>query len=137
MARHVVAAVDEIPPGERKLVTVGDRKVAVFNVDGEFLALLDRCPHQGGSLCAGVMTGFVSSDEPGQYNYSRAGEFIRCPWHGWHFDVRTGQSWGDPERVFTKQYNVEVAPGQQLVEGPYKAETFDVSVEENYLVIED
>jgi len=137
VARHVVATVDEIPQGGRKLVEVGDRNVVIFNVNGEFLALLDRCPHQGGSLCAGVLAGFVSSDEPGQYNYSRPGEFIRCPWHGWHFDVRTGQSWGDPERVFTKQYNVEVAPGQQLVEGPYKAETFEVSVEENYLVIED
>ncbi|MEM8976324.1 MAG: Rieske 2Fe-2S domain-containing protein, partial [Pseudomonadota bacterium] len=44
MARHVVAAVDEIPPGQRKLVTVGDRKVVVFNIGGDFLALLDRCP---------------------------------------------------------------------------------------------
>ncbi len=137
MARHVVADVDEIPPGGRKLVEVGDRKVVVFNVEGEFFALLDRCPHQGGSLCAGVLTGFVASDEPGQYDYSRPGEFIRCPWHGWHFDVRTGQSWGEPERVYTKPYSVEVTQGRELVEGPYQAETFDVSIEQSYVVIED
>ncbi len=136
MTRHVVATVDEIPPGSRKRVAVGDRRIVVFNVDGEFLALLDRCPHQGGSLCDGVLTGFVTSHEPGHYNYSRPGEIIRCPWHGWHFDLRTGQSWGEPERVFTKHYDVEVAAGQALVEGPYKAETIDVAVDRQYVVID-
>lgn len=137
MARHVVATVDEIPRGGRKLVTVGDRKIVIFNVNGEFLALLNRCPHQGGSLCDGVLTGFVQSDRPGEYHYSRPGEFIRCPWHGWHFDVRTGRSWGDPQRVYTKHYSVEVAGGQKLVEGPYQAETVEVQVDQDYLVIEE
>jgi len=136
MPRHVVATVDEIPPGSRKLVTVGERRIVVFNIEGEFHALLDRCPHQGGSLCDGVLTGYVESDNPGKYNYSRPGEFIRCPWHGWHFDVRTGQSWGEPERVFTMQYEVEIAAGEKLVEGPYQAEIIDVSVDQDYIVID-
>ena len=136
MARHVVATVDEIPKGGKKLVTVGERNIVIFNVNGEFFALLNRCPHQGGSLCDGVLTGFVQSDQPGEYRYSRPGEFIRCPWHGWHFDVRTGQSWGDPQRVYTRNYSVEVTGGQQLVEGPYQAETVDVQVDQEYLVIE-
>lgn len=136
MARHVVAKVSDIKPGERKRVTVGERAIVVFNVGGAFFALLDRCPHQGGSLCDGVMTGFVSSEDPGRYTYSRPGEFIRCPWHGWHFDVRTGKSWGDPERTYTKQYNVEVAEGRQLVEGPYQAETFEVTVDQQYVVVD-
>ena len=136
MARHVVARVDEIPPGERKLVTVGERAVVVINSGGEFFALLDRCPHQGGSLCAGILTGFVTAREPGNYTYSRPGEFIRCPWHGWHFDIRTGKSWGDPSRVYTRPYNVTVAAGEELVEGPYEAETFEVSVDKDYIVIE-
>lgn len=137
MARHVVATVDEIPPGKRKLVTVGKRNIVVFNVGGDFLALLDRCPHQGGSLCDGVLTGFVESDDPGKYRYSRAGEIIRCPWHGWHFDLRTGKSWGEPERVYTKPYAVEVSDGKALVEGPYQAETVEVTVDRQYVVIED
>lgn len=136
MPRHVVATVDEIPAGERKRVTVDGRDIVVFNVKGEFLGLLDRCPHQGGSLCGGVLAGFVGSDTPGEYHYSRAGEFIRCPWHGWHFDLRTGQSWGDPERVYTKRYSVDVAPGSALVEGPYKAETIEVQVDGDYVVVE-
>jgi nitrite reductase/ring-hydroxylating ferredoxin subunit len=136
LPRHVVATVDDIPLGARKRVTVENRDIVIFNVKGEFLGLLDRCPHQGGSLCGGVLAGFVASDTPGEYRYSRAGEFIRCPWHGWHFDLRTGQSWGDPDRVYTKRYTVDVATGAALVEGPYKAETVDVSIDGNYVVVE-
>ena len=52
MASHVVAAVDEIPPGQRKLVEVSGRNIVVFNLGGEFFALNNRCPHRGGSLRA-------------------------------------------------------------------------------------
>lgn len=136
MAKHVVAAVSELPPGARKLVNVRGRPVAVFNVAGEFFALLNRCPHQGGSLCDGTLTGLIQSNEPGKYQYSRAGEILRCPWHGWEFDVRTGQSWCDPGRIMAKSYGVEVQPGEAVVKGPYVAETFPVTVEESYVIVD-
>ncbi len=63
--KHVVAAVAEIPPGGRKLVTADGRAIVVFNLGGEFFALSNRCPHRGGSLCEGNLTGLVLSDEPG------------------------------------------------------------------------
>ncbi len=136
MSKHVVAALDDLPPGSRKLVTVKGRPIAVFNIGGELFGMLNRCPHQGGSLCDGALTGLVGSDAPGRYTYTRVGEIIRCPWHGWEFDVRTGQFWCEPERVYSKQYKVEVASGQTVVEGPYVAETFPVTVEERYIVVE-
>lgn len=61
---------------------------------------------------------------------------MRCSWHGWEFDLRTGKSWCDPRRVRVKNYAVSVEPGTRLVEGPYVAETFPVSVEGEYVVIE-
>jgi nitrite reductase/ring-hydroxylating ferredoxin subunit len=136
MSKHVVAAVADLPPGSRKLVTVNGRPIAVFNLGGEFFGLMNRCPHQGGDLCAGDLTGLVTADLPGEYRMSRPGEIIRCPWHGWEFDVRTGQSWCDPARIRTKQYAVEVASGDALVKGPYIAETIPVAVEEEYVVVE-
>lgn len=141
MSRHVVAAARDIPPGGRRLVTVRGRPIAVFNIKGEFFALLNRCPHQGGSLCEGAITGLVLADQPGEYRYERVGEIIRCPWHGWEFDIRTGQSWCEPSRIATKQYPVELTAGTELVEGglvqgPYVAETLAVSVEENYIVVD-
>jgi 3-phenylpropionate/trans-cinnamate dioxygenase ferredoxin subunit len=136
MGKHVVAAVRDIPPGGRLLVTVRGRPIAIFNIGGEFFGLFNRCPHQGGSLCEGELGGLVEADQPGEYRYTRPGEILRCPWHGWEFDVRTGQSWCDPARIKTRAYPVEVAAGQTLVEGPYVAETVPVTVEEEYVVVD-
>ena len=136
MARHVVASAREIPPGARKIVSVEGREIGVFNLDGAFHALLNRCPHQGGALCRGTVTGLVTSREPGRFDYHRPGEMLKCPWHGWEFDIRTGQSWCDPARTFVRHYPVAVEPGTALVEGPYRAETFPVSVEEDYIVLD-
>ncbi|MEX2129110.1 MAG: Rieske (2Fe-2S) protein [Xanthobacteraceae bacterium] len=136
MGRHVVAAVGEIAAGERKLVTLEGREIGVFNVKGEFYALLNKCPHSGAELCRGTVIGLAQSDEPGQYKLTRPGEFLRCPWHGWEFDIRTGQSWFDPTKVRTRAYKTTIEPGAELVKGPYVAETFPVRVEENYVVID-
>ena len=139
--RHVVAPVGEFPPGTRRLVTVRGRPIAIFNIEGEFFALFNRCPHQGGPLAEGLLTGLLESKLPGKYAYSRAGEILRCPWHGWEFDIRTGQSWCEPSRIQVRAYPVEVAHGDTLVagalvEGPYVAETVQVSVEDDYVVVD-
>jgi nitrite reductase/ring-hydroxylating ferredoxin subunit len=136
MAKHVVAAAGEIAPGGRKLVRLGGRAIVVFNLGGEFFALGDRCPHKGGSLSQGKLTGLVESSEPGDYRYSRRGEILRCPWHSWEFDVRTGRSWCDPQRLRARNYAASVEPGTRVVEGPYVAETFPVTVEDDYVVVE-
>lgn len=136
MSRHVVATVKEIPPGGRKLVTVRGRPIAVFNLDGAFYGLLNRCPHQGGPMCEGLITGLREAPQPGQYVYSRKGEILRCPWHGWEFDIKTGQSYCDPDRIQVRTYPVAAESGRAVVEGPYVAETIPVSVEEQYVVVE-
>ena len=63
-AKHVVATVGEIAPGGHKLVELQGRQIGVFNVKGEFLAISNRCPHQGGSLCHGKLVGLAESEEP-------------------------------------------------------------------------
>jgi len=136
MSKHVVAALKDFPPGSRKLMMIDGRPIAVFNIKGELFALLNRCPHQGGSLVDGHLIGLVEAPEPGRYCYSRPGEILRCPWHGWEFDVRTGKSWCEPSRIRTKAYEIAVEAGRQLVEGPYVAETFSVTVEESYVVVD-
>ena len=136
MTRHVVARAAELPPGARKLVRAGNRDIVVFNVGGELFALSDRCPHKGASLSQGKLTGAVASSEPGRYAISRLGEILRCPWHGWEFDIRTGQSYCDPRRFRVKAYPVNVEPGAAVVKGPYVAETIPVKVESDYVVVE-
>lgn len=136
MTRHVVARAADLPPGTRKRVNVENRDIVVLNIKGELFALSDKCPHKGASLCNGVLTGLVRSTTPGDYQHERAGEILRCPWHQWEFDVRTGRSWCDPKRLRLMNYAVTVEPGAKLVEGPYLAETFPVAVEDAYVVVE-
>lgn len=70
-----IATVADCPPGTSLELVVADRIIALFNVDGTFHALDGVCPHQGGPLGKGQMAGCI----------------VTCPWHGWQFDVRTGQ----------------------------------------------
>ena len=136
MTRHIVASTSEIPPGGNKVVDVAGRDIVVFHVNGEFFALLNRCPHEGAPLEKAACVARLTSPEPGVYERSRVGEMLRCPWHGWEFDLRTGQSWCDPKSVRARQFRVTVEQGKTLVKGPYVAESFPVSIEEDYLVIE-
>jgi 3-phenylpropionate/trans-cinnamate dioxygenase ferredoxin subunit len=144
MNKHIVATVDEIPPGQRKLVDVAGRSIGVFNLNGEFFALRNSCPHQGGPLCTGRLSGFLTASKPGDYTYTRQGEILRCPWHGWEFDVKTGQSWCVPTGTRVRNYKVSVekiAPAEievteGLEKGPYVAETYPVTVETPYVLVE-
>ncbi len=145
MARYVVATVDEIPVGGRKILSVAGRSIGIFNLNGEFFALRNRCPHQGGPLCRGRIWGALQARAPGEVEYSRKGEIIGCAWHGWEFDIRTGQSWCSPERLRVRSYEVHVESGAALadaepppgmVPGPYVAETYPVAREGEYLLVE-
>ncbi len=144
MSRHIVATVDEIPPGGRKIVEVAGRSIGVFNLNGEYFALRNRCPHQGGELCRGPISGFLTSSGPGDYQVERPGEFLRCPWHGWEFDIRTGQSWFDPRQTRVRRYEVFASAGDEVAkqqsgdreQGPYVTETYTVSLDQEYIVVE-
>jgi 3-phenylpropionate/trans-cinnamate dioxygenase ferredoxin subunit len=125
--RHIVASVGEIPPGSRKIVEVAGRTIGVFNVGGRFFAVRNSCPHQGGPLCLGPTIGLITADVPGQIKYEREGEILRCPWHGWEFDLATGRSVFDPNRTRVKAYPVEVETLQ--------AETYPVEIEREAVVV--
>jgi len=136
MSRHVVCPAAELPPGERKVAIVDGREIAIFNVEGRLHALLNRCPHGGAPICAGVVTGIALSAGPGDYRVARRGEFLRCPWHGWEFELATGQSWCDPGSTKVRSFEVKLEPGADLVKGPYVAERFPVAVEDAYVVVD-
>jgi 3-phenylpropionate/trans-cinnamate dioxygenase ferredoxin subunit len=136
MTRHVVAKVGEIPDKGSKLVQVRGRPIALFHVNGSYFAISNTCPHEGGSLCRGKLVGLIRSSEPGVYERTRPNEMLQCPWHGWEFDIRTGQSWCDPDSIKARTYAVTVEEGAKLAQGPFVAETFPVAVEDQYVLIE-
>jgi nitrite reductase (NADH) small subunit len=94
-----IAAVEECPPGCAIERVAGEQVVALFNVDGQFHALDGVCSHQGGPLGEGELRGSV----------------VTCPWHGWQFDVRSGQHQLTP-RICQPQFAVRVEGDDVLVE---------------------
>jgi len=93
-----IADIADCPPGSALEAVAGDRIVALFNVDGEFYALDGVCPHQGGPLGEGQLCGMI----------------VTCPWHGWQFDVRTGQQQIHPQ-IFQQGFDVRVEGTDVLV----------------------
>jgi nitrite reductase/ring-hydroxylating ferredoxin subunit len=114
-ARHRLGPAAEIPPGRRQLFEVAGRQIGVFNVDGRFHALRNVCPHGGGPLCEGRLTGTTLTVEDRSYRYGREGRILRCAWHGWEFELETGQALADP-RVRARTYPITVEDGQLVVE---------------------
>ena len=147
MPKHIIGTVNEIPPGERKIVDVNGRSIGVYNVAGEFFAIRNRCPHKGGPLCEGRTAGFMKCDRPGApYEYLRKGEIVRCPWHGWEYDLKSGQSWVDPASVRVRSYDggiestepadIEIDPDTGYAKGPFLAETYPVSIDKLNVVLD-
>ncbi len=136
MTRHVVARVDDFPDRAIRRVEVAGKALCLMRRGEAFFALADRCPHGGAPLSGGRFTGTVESDGPGSYRMCRMDEMLKCPWHGWEFDIRTGQSWSDPGSTRTRAFATENVEGQELVKGPYVAETVPVSVDGRYVVVD-
>lgn len=145
--RVVAAPVDSFADGERRIVEVGGRSIGVFRVGESFYGIRNRCPHQGGPLCLGHVLGDAVADAPGDARISDDPLRIACPWHGWEYDLGSGQSFLGGAMAGVKSYGVGLEPGGSLlseartaqpakrVPGPYVAETFEVNVEDEYVVL--
>jgi nitrite reductase (NADH) small subunit len=90
-----VARVEDVPPGTVRHVTVGDEEVAVANCAGGVYAVQGHCLHLQGPLGHGELEGCV----------------LTCPWHGWQYDVRTGQNEFDLA-IQLRTYDVQVENGE-------------------------
>jgi nitrite reductase/ring-hydroxylating ferredoxin subunit len=147
----VVGLVADFADGDRKIIEVNGKSIGVFRIGDQFYALRNRCPHQFGPLCMGTLAPRAISDGPGDVRMDPGPPLIACPWHGWEYDLATGQSFAGPGRgnLAVRSYEVDVLPGSELaaeesaarpggrVPGPYVAETVPVSVEQDYVVVDD
>jgi nitrite reductase/ring-hydroxylating ferredoxin subunit len=138
--RIVVCRLDEFPPGERRIVQAGRRSIGVFRVGDRFYAINNYCPHQGGPLCLGRTKPWVSSSGPGEFVLAEDDALVACPWHGWEYDLATGQSFLGPGEPPVRTYEVsvesEAEPRGGRMPGPYVADTFPVHVEDAHVVVE-
>ena len=93
-----MAHLDQLPPGRGMVVTVRGLAVAIFNVEGTVYAMEDACRHAGASLGTGELRGTI----------------VRCPAHGWRYDVCTGQTLNEPD-YGVACFPVQVVDGTILV----------------------
>ncbi|NHN34120.1 Rieske (2Fe-2S) protein [Paenibacillus agricola] len=133
MGRHLVCSIDELPPDNSKIVTLEGRSIGIFNIKGTYYALKNSCPHQSAQLCKGKVMGVMLPSGPDEYTYGREGEIIRCPWHGWEFDITNGKSIFDPSKCLVKTYDVEVV--SQDAEESLTVETYPITMESGWIAV--
>jgi nitrite reductase/ring-hydroxylating ferredoxin subunit len=104
--RHRVADVRDIPPGARKIVEIDGKSIGIFNVDDQLLAVRNLCPHEYGPVCLGRVGGTSLPGKPGEFNWGMEGRILACPWHGWEFDLVTGDCLTDKRKL--KKYLVTI-----------------------------
>jgi len=111
---HDVGSLGEFERKGRVVASVGGRGVGVLAdpVGNRLVAVRNRCPHQGGPLCEGLVSERIAG-APGTYQLQRQ-SVLRCPWHGWEFDVESGVCRDDP-KMRVAVYPVKVEKGRVLV----------------------
>jgi nitrite reductase (NADH) small subunit len=110
-----IGTVDEVRREGCRVVDVDGRSVGVISVGEEFYAVSDRCPHMGASMCTGSLSGTFVASAPHEYVYGRDERVLRCPWHGWEFDLETGRSLLEPHRSGLRTYRVTQADGHVVL----------------------
>lgn len=111
-ARRVwVARVNDIPEVGAHVVSVDDIEIGLFRVRDRFVAWRNVCPHFAAPVCRGKIAGTTLPSAVYEYEFGREGEILQCPWHGWEFDLLSGQHLVENSRARLKQYTLDVRGG--------------------------
>jgi 3-phenylpropionate/trans-cinnamate dioxygenase ferredoxin subunit len=104
----IICSVDEIPIGGKRIVEIDNLSIGVYNINREFYAIKNLCPHAGAALCEGHIQTTHRPGEVGEFHPAFEGRVLRCPWHGWEFDIVTGKGLYDRNsRVAVYQTKVD------------------------------
>lgn len=106
-----VAPADQVPLREGRVALIGNREIAIFNLGDRWLAVDNRCPHQGGPLADGIV----------------AGHAVVCPLHAWKIDLTTGSVQRPSGGACIASYPVELAEGMVLIGLPPTARTHEAA----------
>lgn len=111
-----VGYVDEVKSGKPLITKAKGREIGIFCEQGKWYAVKNSCPHKQGPLCKGTVGGTMLPSEVDEFRYGLEGTVLRCPWHGWEFDLNTGKAlFGISDRRVAT-YAVEVEGDKIYVE---------------------
>jgi nitrite reductase (NADH) small subunit len=115
--KHRVGSVADFPPRTMKVVRVGTRSIGIANAGGALYAILNVCPHELSPICEhGTITGTTLPSSVGEVEYGLEDRVLRCPWHGYEFDLQTGRALFTKFRGKLRMFPVSVERGDVLVE---------------------
>lgn len=129
MQKYFVATKDEITEGSCKIVKVKNAEYGIYNVKGQYVAWRNACPHFGAPVCKGMITSTRLPSDVYEYKLGRENEIVRCPWHGWEFDLITGEHLVDPATKLLRGQLSDEPSGDE------KLEKADLQIEANHLYI--
>lgn len=115
MKRNRVGRVEDVPANGPLLVMVGNLSIGVYRVGDTFKAWRNSCPHMDAPVCRGTVAGTNLPSGVYEYVPGRQGEILQCPWHGWEFDLVTGEHLVESSRSRLRGYPVEVQDGELYV----------------------
>jgi nitrite reductase/ring-hydroxylating ferredoxin subunit len=114
--KHEVAQLSDLPSGGVKIVSIEGRAIGVINTGDEVVAVLNVCPHQMAPVCEGTVTGTMLPSSPGELEYGMHNRVLRCPWHGWEFDLGTGRALFRYDKGHLLKFPVTVDGGTVFVD---------------------
>jgi len=91
MAEHLICKRSDLAPGRLVRAQAGRLPVVVTLLDGAPIAVVARCPHQGADLSAGSVVDHVDATPDGAIVTNPDRLLLRCPWHGFEYDLSTGE----------------------------------------------
>lgn len=109
---HAIGRLDDFPDRKVVGVDVEGRRIGVLRKGGAIYAFSNRCPHHGGPMCSGSVSGTMFPSDPDEFDYGLDGLVIKCPWHAYEFNVETGESVGGIIRSRLPIFHTEVREGQ-------------------------
>ncbi len=113
-AQVYVAPLAELNVGESRIIIAENKSIGVFNTGAQIVAVLNLCPHAFAPVCRGKLGGTTLPSRAGEFIWGRDNEILRCPWHGWEFDLHSGQCLTDRRKL--KRFPVVIRDDSIFIE---------------------
>ncbi|HBK07225.1 MAG TPA: 2Fe-2S ferredoxin [Acetobacteraceae bacterium] len=113
-----IGEIEAFSIGKMHIVQAGGFEIGVVrHDDNSFHAIRNRCPHKGAPLCQGSFGGTMLPSAPSELHYGLEQTVVRCPWHGYEFDLATGQGLFSNENMRVRTFPVTVRDGIAYLTG--------------------
>lgn len=111
-----IGRAEDFAVGQFKIMEVEGRELGITRLkSGELKAVRNHCPHKGAPVCRGIVGGTWLPCEPGEMKFARDGEILVCPWHGFEFDLLTGEELFQDNPLKLLMYPVSEQDGRVVV----------------------